>query len=338
MKHVLKSLIILLIISFLNSSCKKEENYMEIELIEYDVLINNFSYNYSWFDNIEGSKRLNLFDLILKSGLSGKFEIQNIDNVEIKPDQIQGLLNIEILNDSIKETITLNSNKLNGLRFREKWEINTKTSEITKTVIAICPLYFHKHILLENDKNEVFPIFWIFPNSELKSNDKYNLTDKIAFDVIIDNTNHLITDTYGNKNEFFFHNIEVSNRNNLVSIIFDAATNKHTKSYDFFFNELSDNEIKQTLIRNESVSIPDTLNIGLFIDQNIEIDIEKSDIQRIKFIEKWEIDKESLQFTKQVIAISPAYMVFGNNAEFRGFKSMFWLLFNEKEKKNMIFE
>lgn len=335
-KIIFKTLALVLLLFITN--CRKKENFIIVEVIEYDVLINNFSNSFVWFDNIESSKRQQFFDLLINAAKSGKFEVKDINSQVISKNEIEQLLNLNIGDTANIEQLQLNSKNINGIRFREQWKINTKTAMISKEVIAMAPIYFHKHILFNDTLNRVYPLFWIYPNEEKGKKNILQLTDKIAFDVIIDNSNHLVRSTYGNKLDFYFKNIELAQRKEIISVIKEVALSNKTKSYDFFFNELGAEDLKNTFYRSINISVPDTLNPGLTVDTTYLEEVVHSEIQRLKFIEQWSINTENLQFTKHVIAVSPAYMVYDNFGEFRGFKSMFWLMFDDKEKHNFKFE
>jgi len=236
-------------------SCKKQEP-IELPRIEYDVLINNYGNNYSWFDHVEGFQRIDFFNIILESVASGKYKMEDMNGNALIPDSLKNYLTVSPVSDTTQTKIVLNAELLNGIRFREEWNVNPKTGEIEKTVVAFCPVYFHKHPFIDNsDVAEVYPLFWIYPEKSDGKPESIQITQTIAYDVVIDNTLPQVRSVYGENIPFYFSNIESSYRKNIVNAIVDAGLNRKTDAYDFFFNELKADELKLVGERKDTVSV-----------------------------------------------------------------------------------
>jgi hypothetical protein len=133
------------------TACKKKHPSIHLQKIEYDVMVNNYANSYSWFDHIEGFSRIDLFTLILQKSQSGDYVIKDMNNNEISSSEIDKLLKIQLFEheDSSMQTIQLNAELLNGIRFLEEWHINEVTGFIEKNVIAFAPLYYSKNIHID---------------------------------------------------------------------------------------------------------------------------------------------------------------------------------------------
>ncbi len=325
-----KSVIIFFVASCLFVvSCKKKHKIINLPRIEYDVLLNNYGNNYSWFDHMDGFSRLEMFDVLISNARSGNFRIEDINGQQIMASDLDSLFELKLQDDSTETRIQLNAENLNGIRFRESWKINSGTGEIEKEVIAFCPVFFTKNPY-ENGTftQSVSPLFWIYPLENSTDKKEKLIMNKIAFDVVIDNTLDMIIFSYGNQLPFYFCNIEQVLKNEIIDAILEAGFQKKTPVYDYFFNEMKDEEIQLLESRYNKQDF----------DASTEILYEKSQIQRLKFIEEWTIDKQSLKFSKNIIAVSPSVLTYDDYGELKGFRFLFWLLFDQDKKTEMVFE
>ncbi len=334
-----RTLFVMLLVTMAFVSCKKKYDIIELPKIEYDVLINNHGSNYSWFDHMEGFQRIDFFNLILDNARSGKFTIEDVDGNKINASDIDYLLTLVLVEDTSEVTIILNAESLNGIRFRESWKVNSGTGEFEKEVIAFCPLYFHRHQFIDGSPvSEVYPLFWIYPSEEKGGDDQMIVAEKIAFDVFVDNTFPFIEECYGEKLPFYFCNIEPALKLQIVNSIIDAGIEKRTPVYDYFFNEMQDAEFEQIIERKDTISVFSEENPDIAKDSVVVFKLDRNQITRLKFVEQWTIDKQSLQFSKKVIAVSPSSVSYDEYGEFRGFRFLFWLLFDKEMKKDLVFE
>jgi len=49
------------------------------------------------------------------------------------------------------------------------------------------------------------------------------------------------------------------------------------------------------------------------------------------------LDKNTMQFSKKVIAVSPSVISYDEGGDFKGFRFLFWLLFDKKKKEELVF-
>ncbi len=329
MKLRFPTLFIIIVIVILHlSSCKEKPKIKELPKIEYDVLINNFGNNYSWFDHVEGFQRLDFFNLLLAEVKTGKFTIESSDGNPLNINAIDSMMLIHIATDTVDSLVQINSELLNGLRFREKWLINEQTGMIEKDVIAICPLYFHKHPLIDqSDSYEVYSLFWIYPSEKADNNEEMIITSHIAYDVFIDNSQPIIKDSYGEKPAFYFSNIEQSLRSEIVNIIVDAGFEKRSPVYDFFMTPMPEKYLEY--MKGDRGTVNDTTQSSV---------LNRTDVVRIKFLEEWSLNTSTLKFTKRLISVSPYVLSYDEFGEFRGYRFLFWLVFDQEKVKTLVFE
>lgn len=321
-------------------SCKHEYKKTELPLIEYDILINNYGNNYSWFDHIEGFQRIELFTILIEGAYSGKYKLEDMEGNKIKVASLDKYFELPPSENSDSEVVMLmNKDNLNGLRFREKWSINQETGMTEKEVLAICPVHFRHHPLTDgSDFSEVHPLFWIYPSEQEKKTNEMIVIKNIAYDVYIDNTFATISRAYEGQLPFYFCNIETSLRKEIINIILDAGFEKKTPVYDFFMTPMSDQDMEFLKGQKEVVQYEDPENPEIELDSIRVSTLDRTQIVRFKFIEEWSMDKTSLKFSKQVIAMSPFIISYDEHGECRGLKFLFWIVFDENRAKSLVFE
>jgi len=319
-------------------SCKKQEP-IELPKIEYDVLLNNHGSNYAWFDHVEGFQRIDFFTLILEAAQSGKYKLEDMNGNALIPDSLKKYLTVSPLIDSVKTIIVLDAEQLNGIRFREEWKVDSKTGEIEKNVIAFCPVYFHRHPFIDNsDVSEIYPLFWIYPGKSDEKPESMQITQAIAYDVVIDNTLPQVRSVYGENSPFYFCNIESSYRKSIINAIVDAGLNKKTDAYDFFFKEITKDELKLIGERHDTLNVFYGKYEENMKDSIVTTTLDRNKILRLKFAEVWTIDKNTLQFTKNIIALGPSEISYDSDGEFKGFRFLFWLMFDKSKMKYLVFD
>jgi len=337
MKHSTLFFLSILSISICFHSCKDKQEYFEVPHIEYDVLINNYNNHYSWFDNIEGYQRTILLETIIDiAEQNQQITVLDKHDVRIENKHIKTIL-IEILH-SFSENKHLSFYDINGLRFREQWSVNTSNGFIKKDILGIGLLYFENHMLINDSISEPHLLLWLTFESDQQHTPKYSqITKTIAYDVSISNKNMITVDTYGEKTPYYFANIEPTIRKQLVELFLSACFENKVPAYDYFFTKLSKTEISNIKEKKDTLQIP--VPNSLDIKDTVIISIPNiSNINRIKFLEQWEIDKNTLAFRKTVIAISPSEEMFDDFGNLRGYKPLFWLVFDEKAVKSLRFD
>jgi hypothetical protein len=330
-----KAILSLMILGLFLFSCKKKHELIEVQRIEYDVLLNNYGNNYSWFDHIEGFTRISLFQHILDAAMNGKFRLEDSKGNEISPDRINEYLKVKWQSNDTDSVFSITPENLNGLRFRESWTVNSGTGKIEKEVIAICPLFFQSHLLI-NDKpfSEAVPLFWIYPDLTESIGGDAVVVQNIAYDVILDNSLSIVRESYGEYLPFYFFNIEPVYRSLIIDAILDAGLKKKNKVYDFTFSEVNEQDRKLIETREETHSLWNDEK-GQMMDTVMTQKLDRSQVLRLKFAEQWSIDKLTLQITKKVIAVAPSVISYDEQGEFKGFRFLFWLVFEPGDFKKL---
>lgn len=324
-KIVFKILLLFLVIT----SCKRDKSsdYLNIPFIEYDVLLNNYGSNFFWFDNMDGFLRQDIFQHVINKAKSGDFRLETPDGKLIDAKEINNLFSIKIKRGQTDTIITLNSKNINGLRFREEWKVHIPTGKIKKSVIALCPLYFHQHKYNSVDRQwVVFPLFWIYPKDN-KQVEEFHIP-YIAYDVFIDNTVDDIRNSYHQPIEFYFSNLEQPRRKKLVSTLFDVSLrDQKNPVYDFFLTPLHEEQYQ--------IYQKDYLREKTDTNQKI-IDLNR--IVKLKFIEQWIFYPNTCRINKEVLAVAPMAISYNEEGELRGYSYYFWIVFNKDKLKNIPFE
>lgn len=309
-------------------SCQRKYKMIELHQIEYDVLLNNYGNNYSWFDHIEGFSRIELFHAILENARSGKFRIEDINGQAISAEQLENILKLHDMESG--SVIAFTAQNINGIRFRERWKVHSGTGMVEKEVIAFCPVFFKGHPFIEeNPMTEVIPLFWIYPDLEKQSSGQVITIDNIAYDVITDNTLQMIQEPYGTGLPFYFSNIEPLYRSLIIDALIDAGLQKRTKTFDFTFKELSDEELR-FIEKKEEVHSYWNERAGQMEDSIHVQTLDRQQILRLKFAEQWSFDKQTLRFTKSVIGVAPSVLSYDVQGDFKGFRFLFWLAFDQE--------
>jgi hypothetical protein len=131
----------------------------------------------------------------------------------------------------------------------------------------------------------------------------------------------------------WIENIEERKRIEFVQSILEAAYSGKVKAYDYFNNLLSLDEVKnigvdtiyRTLIRT-------TLPYDEY-DTIIVNRIEIKDINKIRFVEEWKMNTETLSFEKRIISIAPVVDKFDSNGNRLGKQPLFLIYLNSTPEK-----
>jgi len=326
MKQIISSLLFFTVILFSLNSCKKKIEYIEIPRIEYNVLINNQNNHYSWFDNIEGYQRTDFIETLIDEVEKHDATIEDRKNNKLDNQNTKSIL-IELL-QTYSEQHNINIQDINGLRFREKWIINKSNGFIEKKVNAIGLIYYDKHILFGDSITQSNLLMWIILNNNKTMNPKLSkLTNAIAYDVPISFNNYSSLRSQNEKTPFYFENIEPSLRYQIVELLLKICFELKVPAYDYFFSELSKADISNIQEKNDTIQLTSFDNIT---DSVIVLKPNISMINKLKFVEKWEIDYSTLTFNKTVVAISPSEEMIDNYGNLRGYKPLFWLVYDKK--------
>ena len=314
------------------SSCKNnslKDRTIITDHIQYDVLIDNPDAGHDWWrQNIEVSKHDKLINTIIRTALSGNVKIYDINNNSVTVEQLKKnlitidsvkLRNIEAPYEYYDTTIKtkLDIRKINKIRFNEKWYINKKSFQTIKKVTAICPMI--------NDR----PLFWIkFDNNTTGKSKKTLITERIQYNVFIKN---LDTTT----NDWWINNIPSSKRKAFVDTLISAVLSQRIKAYDYSNDQLSLKDVNNILtLMTDSITLQSTKPPYECYDTVIVQQINTKDIIRVKFVEKWYIDKKTLEIEKDVLGIALSFPSY-NDGRLMGYRVLFWIYFDKKYLINL---
>jgi len=133
--------------------------------------------------------------------------------------------------------------------------------------------------------------------SSCERNNMQTVTEKIQYDVNIKSPDP----SY----DWWIQNLVGPERQKLVDILVDGALEGKFQAYDYFNEPITPNEVKQLfadtmLVSYRRLEPPYELYDSLVIHK-----IEREDIQRLRFMEEWKMNPETLQFEKKVYGLAP---------------------------------
>lgn len=329
----------LIIFFFILVGCKKHsiENKLITEKIQYDVLINNSEPDMDWWiQNIEGPKRDKFVNLIFSAIKDNKLNIYNLNSESTSLENVFSSLfafdTIQLQKNGKKEqtidtvfiTSVFNQEKINQIRFREKWFFDEKTLQIEKKVDSYCPEMSFEN--LEKGNKLIFPLFWIIPDSTQKSDDKdiITITPKIMYDVFIKSDN--------DKNNWFVDNIVTSDREYFLNKIIEVASKGKLKIYDYFDRTIDKEGFQNILNRKDTVLVENLEDPGSFTQKVTDVSLDIKSISKIRFIEEWRINTKTFSFYKIVKAVSLLSEIRENDGSIRGYTPVFYIYFDESIK------
>jgi len=148
------------------------------------------------------------------------------------------------------------------------------------------------------------------------------ITERIQYDVIIKTPDIEL--------DWWVQNIEGIKREALIKMIIDRAYEGKVQTYDFQNRAMSNEEVKNIGKRQDTLLMPsveppyeDSLVV---INESLKI----NDITKLRFIEEWSIDKNTLQIEKKVLGMALLKEDFDQDGEMRGYKPVFWIYFDKR--------
>lgn len=131
--------------------------------------------------------------------------------------------------------------------------------------------------------------------------------------------------------DWWVQNIEGSGRETFVKNILSGASSGKVKVFDFFtYKPLAAEDIKNILRRVDTIALENPDPPHELRDTVLVKEIGTHDISKVRFMEEWYMNKESLVFSKKVIGICPLVEVFTENGDFKGNKPLFWVFFDDR--------
>ncbi|MBN2614444.1 MAG: hypothetical protein JXR71_02010 [Bacteroidales bacterium] len=157
------------------------------------------------------------------------------------------------------------------------------------------------------------------------------VTPKIQYDVSIKSPDASF--------DWWIQNIAGPQREQLVSTILNGALSGKYQAYDYFYKPISREKVAQILNdtlrktvqdKNPPYELKDTLIIKKITIKNIV---------KLRFLEKWEVNENTLSFEKKVLGIAPIARITDPSGNTR-WQPLFWLFpdksFLKELKKNQL--
>ncbi len=320
---------------FMLFSCGSDsENKLITSRIEYDVQVNNYDKMDGWMNNMGTEERTSFIGFLFDQ-LNEKKAVDSLGNTASNDYAMQIIRSFHPeLDSSLNNAYQLIENEtvvVDKLRFREKWEFNAETYQLVKTVLAVAP------IIEKIDTNGSIvgaePLFWVNCDSTLEDGQFVMLTENIITDAIIQNTLDPILAIEPNPKSYF-SNVSEAGRVAYFDALLKAATEKKVVAYDYFFNTLPEAELQKLKGFTDTVISYDDNNNE--VKTLVKNEVTAKEFGRLKFGEKWEYTKAPFTFRKTVMAVNPSIYMFDScYGVLRGFKPLFWVIFDQEYLKLM---
>jgi len=156
----------------------------------------------------------------------------------------------------------------------------------------------------------------LFLSTSCVQNDNKLITKKIQYDVNIKSPNP--------DYDWWIQNLPGAERDMIVEMIIEGAKSGEFKAYDYFNTIISPGEVKALMADTLVMKLMKTKPPYEEYDTTIINTIKIADIQRLRFLEKWEIDPKSLLIQKTVYAIAPIAKRIDMNGIER-WQPLFWI-------------
>jgi hypothetical protein len=129
--------------------------------------------------------------------------------------------------------------------------------------------------------------------------------------------------------DWWIQNIVGPEREKLVNMIMDGALSGKFQAYDYFSDSITPDDITMMLADTFYLTYKRSVPPYDEYDTTVIMNITRNDIQRIRFLEEWKIDPNTMQFEKKVYGIGPVahrYDLQGNER----WQPLFWI-YTDKE-------
>jgi hypothetical protein len=287
-----------------------------------------------WMNNLGAEERKSFIGFLFDE-LNDKKAVDSMGNTAGNEYAMQIIRSFNPdLDSSLNNAYQLIENEaviIDKIRFREKWEFNAETYQLVKTVMAVAP------IIEKIDSNGSVvgaePLFWVNCDSTAGDAQFVVLTSNIVTDAIIQNTLDPILAIEPNPKSYF-SNVSEAGRIAYFDALLKAATEKKIVAYDYFFNVLPEAELQKLKGYTDTVISYDEENNE--VKTLVKNEVTAKEFGRLKFGEKWEYTKAPFTFRKTVMAVNPSIYIFDSYyGVLRGFKPLFWVIFDEDYLKLM---
>ncbi len=105
--------------------------------------------------------------------------------------------------------------------------------------------------------------------------------------------------------DWWIQNLPGPQREKLVDMIIDGAKSGKFQAYDYFNQPISPQEVASILSDTTFFSVVDENPPYEENDTMVVYNIKRADVMRIRFLEEWIIDPNTLEIEKKVLGIAP---------------------------------
>lgn len=148
-------------------------------------------------------------------------------------------------------------------------------------------------------------------------NDNYEqVTKKIQYDVNIVSPDP--------EYDWWIQNLVGPDRDKLIDLIVDGAKSGRWQAYDYFNQPITAQEVRNLFADSIYATMVEKEPPYEFYDTLIVKNILKSDIKRLRFMEEWYIDPETLNFKKKILGLAPIAKRLDDQGIIR-WQPMFWI-------------
>ncbi|HBG71103.1 MAG: hypothetical protein A2W93_02635 [Bacteroidetes bacterium GWF2_43_63] len=319
------------------NSCKGDrEPEMKVltDRIEYDVMVNNDGKMDPIMNHVNEDVRVEFIHFLFEELKNGKA----FSDSGATTDSKSVLMLIRELFPDADTTVSdpevyykLNTAKINKLRFREKWVYNSENFKIEKTVLAVAPL-----IELADTLGYVYkavPLFWIQCDTAKDLKEVNVLSTNIITDALVYNQLEMILYLDSTPADFYC-NLKNPAKTEFFDALLASVIDKKVTGYNFFFNPLEEADMR--VLKGYSDTLTDYDENNKEVRTIIEHKISAKEFGRIKFAERWEYSSNPFIFRKTVMALNPSVIVVDPQYNVvRGFKPLFWTVYDEKYLQEM---
>ena len=152
------------------------------------------------------------------------------------------------------------------------------------------------------------------------------ITRRIQYDVNIKSPNP--------DYDWWIQNIAGPQREKLVRMILNGAVSGKYKAYDYFYQPLSREAVARILNDTLAVKVRETHPPYALKDTLMGTHIDIKDIQRLRFMETWTVNPETMQFTKTIQGIAPVARRLDAAGNVR-WQPLFWIFPDKKVLRSL---
>jgi len=134
--------------------------------------------------------------------------------------------------------------------------------------------------------------------------------------------------------DWWIQNIAGAQREKLVKMILKGALSGRYQAYDYFFHPISRQAVARILSDTIAVKIRETTPPYSLKDTLIVSHISIKEITRLRFMEEWQVNPLTLQFTKVVKGIAPIARRIDAEGKIR-WQPLFWIFPDKKTAKQL---